>query len=381
METVQLQCGSCKKLMAISVAHLGGQVQCPHCRAVVQTPAPTPAPAPPAPALGNQATMALERESIFAGPESSEDVFGGGATQMLVEYPAEPAPAPRHEVSATLEFNPDQQPEHEAASAPMHFEPELNRHEAASVPHWHEPPSQEEDLPASQPRVNYSTGTGLLYAMIFLVPYSILATIAIVYLLLELGKQPHPLDMLPDPSTGKGGARKVERIKHDYPLAAHQKIGLGQAVRVGALEVQAQKVALNAEGDLVLNLRVKNLSTDQVFAPISDPFLHVQADVVGGKPYTFLQSETFKPVYGGFLHMRQGERDNPTGEMTPGQEETIALTTMDSDRKLVSKIAASKDRLLWRVQLRRGLVSFRGKSVSATSVVGVQFNASDLKRS
>src|SRR5437763_4305797 len=95
METVQLRCGHCNNVMAISVAHLGGQVRCPHCQSVVQTPPRQPAPVPsiePIPRLGPG-----EQESIFTPQEPSDDLFGGGPTQPLVEMPPEP---PSHAVQA-----------------------------------------------------------------------------------------------------------------------------------------------------------------------------------------------------------------------------------------------------------------------------------------
>src|SRR5262249_37140093 len=159
----------------------------------------------------------------------------------------------------------------------------------------------------------------------------------VVYLLVQLRNQPHPLDVLPDPSN-KGAPRKAERTRHDYPLAAHQKVGLGSAVRVGEVEVEAQTVERTREGNLMLAVRVKNLSDAQTFSPISDQFLHVQKDSVGGKPYTFLESVHYSPVYGAFLEFRKGPRGTEEqvvdGELAPGQEELIVLTTMDSDRKL-----------------------------------------------
>jgi len=364
METVQLQCGSCHKLMAISVAHLGGQVQCPHCRAVVQAP---PRPEPPRPASAPPPHV-VERESIFAGPEASEDIFGAGSgpARPLVELPPEPAPT----AAPTVEFTRLPDVDH-VAPAPQ----------PAAAPEPAEP-DDDDALPPPRPRVAIDRGTGALFALIFLVPYALLTTAFIVYLLMQLWSQPHPLDMLPDPRPDKGGPRKAERVRHDLPLAAHQKVGLGKSLRVGELEVQPQKVEKSG-GNLVLKLRVKNVSDDQTFAPISDAFLHAQADRTGGKPYTFLQSENFNPVYGGYLQMKWGapgsERDHESGDLGPGQEEQIILTTMENDQKLVKKIAASSDRLVWRVQLRRGLVAHHGKAVSATTVVGVAFNARDVK--
>ncbi len=375
METVQLQCGSCRKLMAISVAHLGGQVQCPHCRAVVQAP-PRPAVAPPpeSPPPVNPPPHMVERESIFAGPEDSEDLFADGRTEALVEMPPEPPPPPAPECPATVEFA--AMPELRAAmtAAPPAPEPA-----PAAVPEFGalEDTEGESELPTSHPRPIYDKSVAGLIALIFLVPYAIVTTLYIVYLLVQLNNQPHPLDMLPDPG-GKGGPRKVERIQHDYPLAAHQKAGLGDLVRVGAVEVAPQQVARTREGNLTLELRVKNISDDQVFAPISDQFLQVQSDRAGGKPYTFLQSVSFTPVYGAFLQVKKGPPSSD-GALGPGQEEVLALTTMDKDQKLVRKIIDSKERLIWRVQLRRGLVAHRGKQVSATTVVGVAFNARDIK--
>src|SRR5438105_99469 len=96
METVQLQCGSCNKLMAISTQHLGGQVRCPHCKAVVQAPPrPTqPAPAQPQPVEEPPAEFAAtplgeprDVESIFSPAEPTDDLFDAGPQRPLVEMP------------------------------------------------------------------------------------------------------------------------------------------------------------------------------------------------------------------------------------------------------------------------------------------------------
>jgi phage FluMu protein Com len=366
METVQLQCGSCQKLMAISVAHLGGQVQCPHCRAVVQTPAPAKAPVPSP--LSPPAHI-VERESIFSGPEASDDVFGGGPTLPLVEMPHERAPAPP-EIPQTIEFTPEPGVDHFAAPPAPQYAPAA------------ESDGADEHFPTHTPRPIYDKGMAPLIALIFLIPYSIVTTLFIVYLLMQAWNQPHPLDMLPDPKEGKGSPRKVERIKHDFPLAAHQKVALGGSLRVGDLEVQPQRVELNREGNLVLRLQVKNRSGDMAFAPIHDQFLHVQNDRVGGKPYTFLQSDNLKPIYGAFLQVKKGDRELNEGEqeIAPGQDEVILLTTMDNERTAVKKFVGSTGRLVWRVQLRRGPVSHQGKLISATTVIGVQFTARDIAK-
>src|ERR1022692_525632 len=98
METVQLQCGNCHKVMAISTEHLGGQVRCPHCQAVVQTPPRQQPPPPPAPMPAEVFTPRVdsaEVESIFAPEEPSDDLFGASPQRTHVEMPPEnPPPEP-----------------------------------------------------------------------------------------------------------------------------------------------------------------------------------------------------------------------------------------------------------------------------------------------
>src|ERR1043166_4799875 len=103
METVQLQCGNCGKVMAISTEHLGGQVRCPHCLSVVQTPprsAPPPMEAPPPVEIVPPPVESGEVESIFSAEPPSEDIFDAGPQKPLVEMPSEvvagPPPTPAY---------------------------------------------------------------------------------------------------------------------------------------------------------------------------------------------------------------------------------------------------------------------------------------------
>src|SRR5687768_608825 len=85
-------------MMGISAAHLGSQVQCPHCQAVVQTP-------PPAGQLGMTGHFPaplpipdrVEGESIFGQVEPGDDLFGAGEApriEMPPMAPTEMPPAP-----------------------------------------------------------------------------------------------------------------------------------------------------------------------------------------------------------------------------------------------------------------------------------------------
>src|ERR1022692_1508584 len=200
METVQLQCGHCKKVMAIGVAHLGMQVKCPHCQGLVQTPAPR-APAPPPrviePPVPNMDLN--QRESIFTDQEASDAVLGESAGPK-VELPPPSVSDPPPSVETTTA-----QPEPDA------------------------------DLTTFKRRPVYDKSVFALIALIFLIPYAIVTTLFILYLLFVQGGRGHPLDYLRDPAPekGKGGPRTVYQPASDHPLAAHQKTTLGKAIQVG----------------------------------------------------------------------------------------------------------------------------------------------------
>ncbi|MBI3822520.1 MAG: hypothetical protein HY289_07560 [Planctomycetes bacterium] len=346
METVQLQCGHCKQVMAISVEHLGGQVQCPHCKGVVQTAARTPPPAvePVAPAVPNLELH--QRESIFAGPEASDAVLGETAPPQ-VELP--PAPIS------------DEQP-----SSATHFTP-------------------------IRPRPVYDRGVFAMYGLIFLVPYALLTTLAIIYLVFFQPPRPHPLDVMPDPvpEGKKGGAKPAMQTHHAQPLAEHQKTTLTHTIRVGKdgdLMVTPERLRWTSDGDLQLFLRAKNISTNASFAPINDAFLLYDAQKKGPKPYSYLESGSGKvdKLFSPFLEYRKNVKD----DKEPGidvlgrdQETIIVLTTNSADRKPhVEAIAKSNDSYTWRVQLRRGFVKWKGKDISTTAVIGIDFTTAQIER-
>ena len=101
MQTVNFQCGNCNNLMAVGAEHLGRQVRCPHCQAVVVAPAAAPAPSP-APAssavesplpetVSFQPPRLGEQDDIFAPPEPTDDLFGrpeAPRVEMPVSAPA-----------------------------------------------------------------------------------------------------------------------------------------------------------------------------------------------------------------------------------------------------------------------------------------------------
>ena len=100
-----------------------------------------------------------------------------------------------------------------------------------------------------------------------------------------------------------------------------------------------------------------------------------------GRPYTFLESRNSKiqRLYGGFVDWRQADR-TAEGEIGPGEEEIILLTTFPKYQKDVKNIVQSPDSLTWRVQVRQGLVPVEGELISATTVVGVEFSPKAIEK-
>jgi phage FluMu protein Com len=355
METVQLQCGHCKKVMAISVEHLGAQVKCPHCQGLVQTPPPAPLVESPIPNMDLN-----QRESIFAGMEASDAVLGESAAAK-VELPSPPVPmdAPSAQTDPSASAEPDA------------------------------------DLTTFKRRPVYDKSVFALIALIFLIPYAIVTTLFILYLLFVQGGRGHPLDYLRDPAPGKdkGGPRTVYQPAYNHPLAAHQKTTLGNSIQVGKdgdLLITPERVVLTDEGDLKLYLRARNVSSNTAFEPANDSWLRYDPDKKGEPPYTFLESKSraVGNIYGAYLGYLKNSRDKDDAQfhpaaLKPGEETTIVLRTAEVYQKTqVAAIANAKspDTYTWHVQLRRGFVKWRGKDVPATAVIGVEFTSAQIER-
>jgi hypothetical protein len=226
-----------------------------------------------------------------------------------------------------------------------------------------------------------------MYAFIFLVPYAILATAAIVYLLVMRPAPVHPLDMMPDPAPNPkaGGAKSVSRTPHKQPLADHQHVGLKQSIQAGKdgdLLVTPEKVVWTEHGELRLFLRAKNTSSNTIFEPINEIWVRYAPNKNMSEPYTYVESKShnIQNIYGAYLGYRKtmdDEQDGGTALLQPGKETLVVLTTYDTP--LLADIAKSNDTFTWRVQLRRGLVKYRDKEVSATAVIGVDFKTSEIE--
>lgn len=191
MVNVNVKCGRCQKMMAISPQNLGKQVRCPYCQQVVATPKSAPAAAVPGSAAGGGGaaatpppglsadqlapTVAIEtqpivpkksilddQDSIFGEVAESDDLFG-----RLPPKPKLDLPSPAATASAAAPPAPTAAP----AAAPA------------------SPPSERS---AAERRALIAA-----YLLIILIPYAIFITIVAVWFWMLSQLQGHPYDHLP----------------------------------------------------------------------------------------------------------------------------------------------------------------------------------------
>jgi hypothetical protein len=221
--------------------------------------------------------------------------------------------------------------------------------------------------------------------LLFLIPYAIVATVIIVWLLLKLPQsRDHPLEWLIEQQPEDGGPKQ---IKHDLPLLDRQKIPVEKTIKIGdVVELTPLKVELAPKGDaLELTMRIRNISSNLRFNPIPRAFL------VREQGYTFVEFGKHK-IYGGRLsyHKTQGfwanlhdfvdvpRRPPFDGVLDPGEEMVATLTTAPRDEAQVRKLTDYRGPIVWRLEIRRGLVEISGKQWSAATVVGVEFDSGAL---
>jgi hypothetical protein len=150
---------------------------------------------------------------------------------------------------------------------------------------------------------------------------------------------------------------------------------------------------------LVLTMKVKNLSDNIVFHP-NDPAFnraydkHSTPRTFGQEkaPYTGLQvrNEVFHGIFpwpneSGVTKQYVVGHESDEKPLQPGEERDTWVTIAPAVDVLKTMPRVDpQESLLWRVQLRRGLVPYTDsdgsqKEISATSVIGVEFTMNDVK--
>jgi hypothetical protein len=270
-------------------------------------------------------------------------------------------------------------------------------------------------------------GMMMIYFWVALVPYAIFMTIIAVILYFKQPVERNPLDPMPDVMGERPGASKAkdkskkgstiifDRVPPDYKLMDKSKVALGDTIRLGDLEVTPTKVEQKhvvfkersrrfdptpaTEDSLVLHVTLKNVSDEWCWYP-TDPAFDAAwkpGQPLTSRPYTFLElvdkrDENNKRFFGGAFEWppvrRQGEapileyvegQEEHDKELCPGESMTTVFFTDPKD-DVTNFLSSYRGKLVWRLHLRRGVVTVKDdKNVSTTGVIGVEFNKDDIK--
>jgi hypothetical protein len=242
-----------------------------------------------------------------------------------------------------------------------------------------------------------------------LVAYAAVMTVLALYgLFFRSQNKPdpgHPLSTIPDTfgEFDPASRKKVSRLKLDFdaPLPAGQLAGLGQRLQIGQLEIEPiaaekRRLRIIREGQgetqrrttnfdaLVLQLRVKNLSPDRPIFPLDPAF--TRAAKMDDRPAMRLAIGRLM-LYGGAISWPFPERvrreyeeaqardDQP---LNPAETRDYVVFT-NEDSSLAQVIQKASEPLLWRVQIRRGVVDHGGKEVPVSAIVGIEFKPSEIR--
>ncbi|MBY0457519.1 MAG: hypothetical protein K2V38_09300 [Gemmataceae bacterium] len=255
---------------------------------------------------------------------------------------------------------------------------------------------------------------GSTLALVGLAVYALVATGVAVYALFFRTTEPplpageHPLSTIPD-NFGEFdpvSRKKVSKLNvpANAPLPDAQRAGIGDRLAVGQIEVQPLKVekrrlyidtesadgrekpvTIPTDPALVLTLAIKNTSPDLPIFPMDPAFTRAATPtdqpltglVVG--PKTFAGGKIEWPLDRSRYKKRiERQQANDSVPLRPGELRHYVVFTADSS-ELVRVATAARTPLQWRVQVRRGLVEYKGKEVPVTAVIGVDFTAADIR--
>jgi hypothetical protein len=386
-----------------------------------------------------------EHESIFAPPtEGSEDLFGMPLPGSVVEIPPEPAaslplPKIRDEKTSTEsvpiissnEIVPTSGPELTSEALNALMPPPHTSTDSAgtsdtspsggdwpaldtSGPAGDLPPDMGgPDLKRQAARRAKRESMFATYLIIILIPYAIFASCVAAYFYWRMMQMPHPMEYLRDtgenPPAKRGSSSVQEIISPETNLPPRLQVALGQAIRIGDLEIQPQKIErrkiticsessrlpqLTANDALVLTLRLHNISQDVFFTP-TDPFFDRKwkGELGVNRPYTLLDIAGIR-FFGGPIkwsprstqgkgragdpreYVKGQEHDNQI--LKPGEERISIICTDPDNREILQALKNCQGPLVWRVHLRRGLVQVGDREVSASAVIGVVFDKKDI---
>ena len=235
-----------------------------------------------------------------------------------------------------------------------------------------------------------------------LAAYALLMTLLALYgLLFKSGDRlepGHPLSTIPDNFGGFDPASRAKtsqfKFDVDAPLPPELRAGIGGKITVGQLEIEPQGVeirtlsiktldAKGAEGlsnnrgkSLVLKLKVTNTSKELAVFPLDPAFNRKTRDKICTqlvvKDKHFYGGPVLWPFLGGMKRIFEEKQTDDAKPLAPGESREYVVCS-DTDPQILKAVNASKEAVLWRVQVRRGLIEFKGKDVPVTAIIGVEF--------
>lgn len=241
-----------------------------------------------------------------------------------------------------------------------------------------------------------------------LAPYAAVVTALAIYGLFFKSDRidpGHPLSTIPD-NFGEfdpASRKKVTQLRFDpdAPLPAQLKAGLGQPIEVGPLAiepigVEARKLTLIEESKLAskprttesrsealtLRLRITN-NSELAFCPLDPAFNRksrvdrIGTNIVVGKR-VFYGGPVPWPFPTNTRRAYEASQESDGMPLRPGETREYTVCA-DADPGIRKAVQDSSDVITWRVQLRRGLIEFKGKDVPVTAIIGVEFRKNDVK--
>jgi len=235
-----------------------------------------------------------------------------------------------------------------------------------------------------------------------LAAYALLMTLLALYgLLFKSGDRlepGHPLSTIPDNFGGFDPASRAKtsqfKFDVDAPLPPELRAGIGGKITVGQLEIEPQGVGIRtlsiktldakgAEGlsnnrgkSLVLKLKVTNTSKELAVFPLDPAFNRKTRDKICTqlvvKDKHFYGGPVLWPFLGGMKRIFEEKQTDDAKPLAPGESREYVVCS-DTDPQILKAVNASKEAVLWRVQVRRGLIEFKGKDVPVTAIIGVEF--------
>jgi hypothetical protein len=387
-------------------------------------------------------TPPREPESIF-GPSESEDLFGGATAAPRIEMPSHPvAPQPSLSPPATEPVPAESGtltylPSSSDGNAPTEPDGSPLAGLGGSASPFTDAPAaaangSSTELVGAIPRPHRrpSRGGGWFVALVFipLVFYAIMATVAVAILYNRQQQVPkHPLEQfLPDEEGDNPGAKHLKSLTSETrrrmamrPLPDELRVHLKETftidrepLKIDALEatpqlevtplrVERKRVRVKVQGfekaeeckhdSLVLHLLVRNVSKDVVFRPMDNYFNRKWKETkpVGPPPLTLLEFGKLRFFGGPANWYPRNSRDywpewvaetDYGRELKPGEEMKTFVCTDGDDEELVKELDRYHGPLLWRVQLRRGLVRVGEREFPTTTVIGVEFTDQDVEK-